>query len=60
MLKSAEEYIENELLTGKTDYELRLSQNEVDILKKEYPSASFEKLSEKCNDGKIWFNIIIK
>lgn len=60
MFASTKEYIENELLTGKTRYELRLSENEVDILKKEYPSASFEKLSEKCDDGKMWFNIIIK
>ena len=60
MVAGTKEYIENELLAGKTSYELRLSEKEIDCLKREYPSAEFTRSSGAGEDGKTWFNITIK
>lgn len=49
----------NDMLAGKVSHELRLCDDEVAVIKNEFPNAVISQTSEKYGDGKTWFKIVL-
>lgn len=53
-----DKFLEDSFQDGIYRRELRLSQREVEYVKRKYPSASIKKCkAAECSDGKIWWDV---
>ncbi|SDK66872.1 hypothetical protein [Natronincola ferrireducens] len=57
-IKRLEEFLEDSFGAGVYFRELRLSNEEMEYVKRKYPRAELKKcVTRECSDGKIWWEV---